>query len=269
VPTKRAKPRGLSSLYAEQFRDPSVVAAYAHRPPYAPEVCDVLERLIGDRRPRAVLELGCGRGEIARALAPRVDRIDAIDASAAMIERGRALAGGEAANLRWIVAPAETATLSPPYAMAVAASSLHWMDWDVVLPRVAAALAPGAVLAVFNDDAQCMPWDDALRSIIPRYSTNREFQPYDLIEELTTRGLFEPLGMHVTTPVPFAQRVEDYVEAFHSRNGFSRDRMTGADADAFDAAVGAAVSSHATDGWVTLRVYSKITWGRPLAGSAS
>src|SRR4051794_34210035 len=102
------KPRGLGPQYAAQFGDVAVADAYRHRPPYAREVFDVLTSLvIGE--PRAALDLGCGRGEIARELAPRVDRVDAVDASAAMIARGRALAGGDHPNLRWIVAPAETA----------------------------------------------------------------------------------------------------------------------------------------------------------------
>ena len=40
----------------------------------------------------------------------------------------------------------ETAPLDPPYVLAVAGESLHWMEWSVVLPRLAEALEPGALL---------------------------------------------------------------------------------------------------------------------------
>src|SRR5262249_55186769 len=66
----RPKPDHLGPEYAAQFGDPSVVAAYRHRPPYPAEVFDILVGLIADE-PRAVLDVGTGTGEIARGLAPR------------------------------------------------------------------------------------------------------------------------------------------------------------------------------------------------------
>ena len=42
----------------------------------------------------------------------------------------------------------ETAPLDPPYALVTAGESLHWMAWEVVLPRFAAALVPGGLLAI-------------------------------------------------------------------------------------------------------------------------
>src|SRR5438876_1056721 len=93
-----SKPRGLGREYAEQFCDASVAAAYRHRPPYPRELFNILVRLIPDEdQPAIVLDVGCGRGEVARELAARarVERVDAIDLSPAMIERGRALAGGD------------------------------------------------------------------------------------------------------------------------------------------------------------------------------
>jgi ubiquinone/menaquinone biosynthesis C-methylase UbiE len=89
----RPKPKHLGPQYGARFRDQSVVAAYAHRPPYPAEVFDVLARLVRDV-PRTVLDLGCGTGDIACVFAPRVDRLDAVDPSPAMLARGRTLAGG-------------------------------------------------------------------------------------------------------------------------------------------------------------------------------
>lgn len=40
------KPRNLSPEYGAWFKDPSVVAAYPHRPPYPAEVFDLLISLI-------------------------------------------------------------------------------------------------------------------------------------------------------------------------------------------------------------------------------
>ena len=83
------EPTGLSHQgLGGVFGHPGVAAAYVHRPPCPAEVFDLLERLLVDA-PRVVLDLGAGDGAIARPLAPRVDRVDAVDISAAMVEAGR------------------------------------------------------------------------------------------------------------------------------------------------------------------------------------
>ncbi len=84
-----------------------------------------------------MLDAGCGTGEIARRMAPRVAHVDAVDFSPAMIANGKRLAGREASALHWIEGEVETVALTPPYGLITEASSLHWMDWSVVLPRFA------------------------------------------------------------------------------------------------------------------------------------
>lgn len=260
-----AKPGGLGPAYRAQFGDESVAAAYGLRPPYPDEPFDVLVGLLAPGS-YAILDAGCGRGEMARPLAARADRVervDAVDPSRAMLDAGRRLPGGDSPRIRWIHGYAEDAPLASRYGLVVTATSLHWMDWDVVLPRFRDVLAPGGVLAIVNDGALPTPWDDALARIIPRYSTNQEFEPYDLIAELERRHLLQVQGRHTTRSVPFAQSTEDYVESFHARNGFSRDRMPPGSADAFDAEVRRAVAPHCPDGLVRLQVVATITWGRP------
>jgi trans-aconitate methyltransferase len=80
-----------------------------------------------------------------------VVRVDAVDPSAGMLDRGRSLPGGDAPNLAWIHGTAEAAPLRGPYALIVAGASLHWMAWDVVVPRFRDLLNPGGVLAVVDD----------------------------------------------------------------------------------------------------------------------
>jgi SAM-dependent methyltransferase len=262
-PAHIPKPPGLSPEYAAQFADESVADAYEHRPPYPKEVFEILSSLVRDKPPR-VLDIGCGRGEIARHLLSHVDAIDAVDASAAMIERGKRLPGGDDPRLRWIVARMEEAPLDPPYGLVVAASSLHWMDWDIVLPRLREVLASGAFVALLDDQTLPPPWDARLHELILRYSTNRDFRPYKLVDELEKRGHFRPIGSKTTTVVPFSQPLGSYIDSIHSRNGFSRDRMTPAAADAFDGAVREAVRPWmTTSGDVELSLLSTVCWGIP------
>jgi ubiquinone/menaquinone biosynthesis C-methylase UbiE len=83
-----------------------MAAAYRHRPPYPPAVFGVLAELIVDQ-PRAVLDVGCGDGALARHLVASVDRVDAVDVSVAMVENGRELPGGDHPRLRWMVGRVE------------------------------------------------------------------------------------------------------------------------------------------------------------------
>ncbi len=149
----RDKPRQFAPEYGAQFQDQSVAAAYPNRPPYPAEVFTVLRGLITDA-PRTVLDVGCGTGDIARRLGPLVERVDAVDVSAAMIARGRREAGGDASNLRWVRSSVEEAALAPPYALITAGESLHWFAWDVVFRRFAEVLSPHGALAIIDRD-----WD--------------------------------------------------------------------------------------------------------------
>jgi len=258
------KPAHLGPQYAVQFEDAAVVAAYAHRPGYPAETFEILTALIPDvQLESAVLELGCGTGDLTRPLAERVGRIDAIDISTAMIARARTLPGGDDRRIRWIIEAAERAQLDPPYALAVAGESLHWMDWPVVLPRIAAVLARGAVLAIVERRELENPWWPDLLAIIQRYSTNRDFRPYDTIVEIEARGLFEVLGRLTTLAVPVRQTVHDYTESLHSRNGFSRDRMTPKAAAEFDATCRSLLVPVAASGMLRFSVAAEVVWGTP------
>lgn len=263
------KPRHLAPEYGAQFRDQSVAAAYPHRPPYPAATFDALNDLIA-AGPRVVLDVGCGTGDIARRLAPLVARLDAVDPSAAMIAQGRRQPGGDAANLNWIEALVEEAELSPPYGLITAGESLHWLAWEVVLPRFADVLSPQGRLALIDRD-----WEgarvvaDRVQPIIARYSTNRDFRPYNLIDELTTRGLFTLQGTHRVGPEPWQPTIDGYIECRHSQNGLSRERM-GVHAAAFDQELRAALHALCDEGAITLhddrlalQVTATITWGRP------
>jgi len=243
-----SKPRGLGAEYAGQFRDEAVVAAYACRPPYPPATFDVLGELV--RESDAVLDLGCGTGDLACGLAGRVARVDAVDWSEAMLRVARE----REPAVNWIHAPVETAPLEPPYGLVTAGESLHWFDWDVVFGRLAGL---GAPLAIVFRVEEAESWTPALREIIPRYSTNVEFEAYDLLGELERGGYFTPAHMHRTGSVAVKQGVEAYIESIHSRNGFSRDRMTPEAADAFDEEVRTILPTDS----VEIHTHAHITWG--------
>jgi SAM-dependent methyltransferase len=258
----RPKPRFLSQPFGDQFTDPAIVASYDLRPPYPPEVFDTLQRLV-DNNSISILDVGCGTGEIARSMARRGFRVDAVDPSPGMIAKGQDLAGGDASGLTWIPGKAEDAQLMGPYGLIVAGASLHWMDWDVVIPRFGNFLGTDGVLAIVDQYQLPMPWESGKRDLCQRFSTNREWRPYNVVDELVARRLFKVIGEHETATVSFSQSVFDYVESFHSRNGFSRDRMPGEDAATFDRELTSLVQAHTGTDDVQLQIVGTITWGLP------
>ena len=259
------KPTQFAPVYTSIFQDSSVVAAYRYRPPYPPATFSFLSTLIpATALARIVLDAGCGTGFIARPFAALVDHIDAIDISPAMITTGPTLPGGNQPNITWQTAPIETAILRPAYALIVAAASLHWMDWPVTLERFARHLVPGGVLATVSEHHQPYPWDADLVPILSRYSLNQACASFDVMAELERRQLFHRHGSHETPALPFRQSIDDWVESFHARNGFSRDRMNPQAAQACDAALRAVVLPHCPHGFVAQLITARIVWGAPL-----
>ena len=257
------KPKHLGPEYADQFKDKSVAGAYANYPPYSDEVFEALDGLVCDE-PRIVLDIGCGTGDVARPLASLVDRVDAVDQSMAMIEIGRSRAGGDQPNIKWVCQSAEDFSSDTRYSLIVAGASLHWMDWYGVLPRMADALSDRGFLAIVaGRGMEAAPWADDLNNLIPRYSTNQDFAPYHLVDELECRQLFSVAGRKRTAPQHYSMSIDRYVELFHARNGFSRERMAPRSASEFDTHVREMVAPYATRNILTFDVTTKITWGRP------
>ncbi|HEY7357103.1 MAG TPA: class I SAM-dependent methyltransferase [Ktedonobacterales bacterium] len=256
------KPDFLTPEAAAAFQHPGVARAYRYRPTYAAAVFDILAGLVVDQ-PRHVLDVGCGTGLLARHFVERVERVDAVDVSEEMIEQGKLLPQGDHPNLTWILGRAEDAPLHPPYSLITAGDSLHWMDWEVVMPRFARMLTPRGKLAVLGADQLPPPWQDALLPVIQRYSVMSNWQPYDLIKELEERSLFRRVGSQRTEPTPFVQTVDEYIASFHARASLAWGRMTADAAAAFDSEVRALVSRFSPE-QVELQLVTEVVWGIPL-----
>jgi trans-aconitate methyltransferase len=260
------RPAHLTRENAARFQDESVVAVYDRRLPYPDEVFDVLMSLVTDT-PRTVLDIGAGTGDLARPLARRLDRVDALDISAAMIARGRALPGGRQPNLRWIIGRAEEVELQPPYALITAGESLHWMDWEVLLPRLAPLRTEHGYLAMVYRSESDAPWQSQLDTLTSELSTIKNYEKYNLVEELERRHLFRAAGRHETAPVTRLQSIDDYVDSFHSRASLSRQAMSLADSHAFDERLRELVERWSENGMLSLQTVGTVAWGVPLAPS--
>jgi len=258
------KPELFSSEYGTWFQDPLVVAAYPARPPYPPALVEHLVGLIADD-PRAVLDVGCGPGDLARPLAPHVERLDALDASAGMLAAGRAAEGGDAPNLRWIHSRVEEARLQPPYALITAGESLHWFEWELVMPRFARMLTPNGVLAIVDRSWNGPPaLQERLLPIFKRFAAVQTWQNVSLLDELARRQLFELHAQARFGPAPWRPTMDEYILARFSQRSFSRTHIGPGATAAFAAALREALADvPMIDGRLQLEVSAGVSWGRP------
>ena len=120
------------------------------RPTYPPEIFDELVALSGVPDGGRVLEIGCGTGQATVAMAKRGYDITAIELgpNLAAIAR-RNLAPYPKVDVQ--VAAFEEWPLPPvPFDLVMAATSFHWLDADLAVPKIAAALRPGGAVAIIS-----------------------------------------------------------------------------------------------------------------------
>jgi SAM-dependent methyltransferase len=105
------------------------------------------------RQRRALLEIGCGVGDLARRLAPHFERSDAIDLSPGMVGEARGRTPSETKIefscvdlFEWLDARPET------YDCIVTVTTLHHVDLAAALRAMARSLAPGGRLLVVDLD---------------------------------------------------------------------------------------------------------------------
>lgn len=98
-----------------------------------------------------ILEIGCGEGHLARALAAHVGRVDAIDESPSTLAGARALGGSDSGRVRYIAGRAEEFVPVSNYNLVLSLEAFHLVaDKATVLQRVTSALAP--------DGSICVAW---------------------------------------------------------------------------------------------------------------
>jgi len=167
------------------------------RPPYPDALWARLSGL-GLLHPGArVVELGAGTGQ---ATAPMLR----VGAAVTAVEPGPALADllrRRCPGATVLVATAESVPLpDAAFDLAVAATSVHWFDLDVVLPRLHRTLAHGGHLAVwrnaYGDPAvAATPFRERVAAIVARRGDRRRPGPGELdteawLERLTQGGWF-------------------------------------------------------------------------------
>ena len=137
-----------------------------HRPTY-PDV--LVDRACEGIDPgAAVLEIGCGTGQLTRSLLARGLRVTAVEPGQQLLARARDQCNGD---MQFVNARLEDASLArAQYSAVFSASAIHWIDPDVSWRKAADALVDGGSLALvsyFGLDDPCSAEDQqALRAAL-------------------------------------------------------------------------------------------------------
>ena len=81
-----------------------------------------------------------------------------------MVGVGKALPRGAAPNLRWFCESAEQFRYTSTYSLVVAAESLGWMNWELVLPLIRTALSTNGRLAIVGRRYRAA-WGEQCRAV--------------------------------------------------------------------------------------------------------
>lgn len=204
---------------------------------------------VGDLPKGDVIDLGCGDGAAAEALAARFPdrRIVGVDNSPAMLGRAQGYAVKTLADIG-------TWRPAPPPALIFSNAVLHWLpDHAALMPRLAGYLAPGGVLAVQMPRQFLAPSHRFLRDIAGGMFPDRfDFGPYHppVDPAAAYHEMLAPLGHMSAWETEYVQRVEAVAEG-HPVRAFTGstamrpflEKLSEAEAKQFTAAYDAALTS--------------------------
>jgi SAM-dependent methyltransferase len=140
------------------YNEPGYAERYDAFRPQAPTlIVDILTRVSGVKRPRLVVDVGCGTGLSTRLWAAHADRVIGIEPNPHMVRVARQR-GWTAANVSYREGFGHDTRLSDGCADVVTcAQSLHWMEPGPTFAEVARILRPGGVFAAYDHDYEITP----------------------------------------------------------------------------------------------------------------
>ena len=251
------------------FGEADVGGCYAARPPYAPALHDfLLEKVSGRTR---AMDLGCGPGKIAQALADSFEEVVALDPSGAMIAAGRAADAGRHPNIRWVTALAEDYQDAGRFDLIAAGTAIHWPDQAVLFPKLADWTSTVAIIT--GDAPVRAPCGEAawtafltrwLARVAERTGIVIPYSPERFAAEGRRHEAWIDIAGRRTFAFTFDQSVEDFITCQHSRATWSRAVMGPRLSAEFDQELDALMGPFAVDGRLSLAMESELTWGVPL-----
>jgi SAM-dependent methyltransferase len=159
----------------EKHRFRSAAAHYRHgRPPYATALFDRVAERVGLTQAHAVLDLGCGPGQLALGFARFAGRVTAIDPEPEMLRIAEAEAAEAGLAIRFVEGSSyDIGTELGSFRLVVIGRAFHWMDRADTLRRLDGMIEAGGALALFGDRHPEMlenAWRAVYDAVLDKYS---------------------------------------------------------------------------------------------------
>jgi SAM-dependent methyltransferase len=235
------------------------------RPPYAAALFSRVAERVGLTRSHAVLDLGCGPGQLALGFARLAGSVTAVDPEPEMLRIAAAEAAEAGYKIRFI--EGSSYDIGPQlgrFRLTVIGRAFHWMDRADTLDRLDGMTDPGGALALFADRHPEVPenaWHKAYNAVLDSYSAEdsarrqRKASDWPHHEAVLLDSSFsqlERIGVIERRQTPLAH-IEDRMLSLSS---VSRDKI-GARAEAMIAELREALATDVIDGAVTEVVESE------------
>jgi SAM-dependent methyltransferase len=262
VPTTR---RSRGDEFASSFdRDPAGYAA--GRPGYPPALFEALEERCGLGEGSEVVEIGPGTGQATAELLRRGAHVLAIEPGPALARHLLAEHAGE--PLEVSVSTFEDVTLGEGVAdLVVAATSFHWVEATIALPKIMSVLRPGGFIALwwnlFYDPDQPDEFSRTIDPLFTEYGNRESPAAVDARQAEYWLPLLRDAGFEDLTPELFPWEVEhrtDDLVALFSTFSSMRVRPP-AEREQLLARIGAAVDDQ-FGGHVRRRYHAALYTGR-------
>ncbi len=151
----------MTAQPAADFEARRFQTAAAHylngRPPYPGALIARVAELIGLTGSDRVLDLGCGPGQLARAFAPRVAEVVAMDPEPQMLALAREMAAG-APNMRVVQGRSDDLdNRHGRFTAVVIGRAFHWMDREQTLAALDRLIEPGGAVVLFGEEPARVP----------------------------------------------------------------------------------------------------------------
>ena len=142
------------------YTDPRLAAVYDPLNP--PDAADAFYLALAGREPLTILDMGCGTGRLAVALAERGHAVTGADPAPAMLDIACRRPGGE--KVRWIESKAATLDLGPVFDLIIMTGHVFQVfledeEISAVLANLRGHLAPDGRLAFEMRNAAVRDWE--------------------------------------------------------------------------------------------------------------
>jgi ubiquinone/menaquinone biosynthesis C-methylase UbiE len=189
---RRHRQRTLFDAIAERYEE--------SRPGYPSRVTEFVTTTAALARGAAVLEIGCGTGQLTERLANRGFRLTAIDIGPSMVAAARRRLAAAKAEVSFQVTSFEDlAAPDESFDLVISSAAFHWIDPEVAFGKSARLLRPGGWLALLGTEERYdHPLGPALDALWIRYADTGgawDRRPSDP-EAIAATGLFAtPAGL--------------------------------------------------------------------------